>query len=82
MIKDGVWMTTNELAGLPGLPKTARGVLRRALRESWPSRRRKRGKGCEYYLPRLPACNRKPKEQLGILRRLEALERAVFGGAR
>ncbi|MDF1566230.1 MAG: transposase domain-containing protein [Deltaproteobacteria bacterium] len=51
-----VWLSTAELAGLPGLPGTTRGITLRARRESWQSRQRKaRGGGLEYHLDSLPA---------------------------
>lgn len=48
--------TANELAGLPGLPKTESGVKRKAKTEFWPEISRKgRGGGVEYPLTALPA---------------------------
>lgn len=48
------WFTAAELAGLPGMPGTERGVRKAADRESWQSRKRERGKGLEYHLTSLP----------------------------
>jgi Mu transposase/Mu DNA binding protein/Mu DNA-binding protein/Mu transposase-like protein len=48
--------SASELAGLPGLPTTARRVLERAKREIWPSRHRHgNGGGREYPITCLPA---------------------------
>lgn len=52
-----MWLSAPDLAGLPGLPGTARNVLKRAQSEGWTSRRRDgRGRtGCEYLITDLPA---------------------------
>lgn len=51
------WHSASELAGLPGLPSTARRVNARAKREGWQSRRRvARGGGLEYASTSLPEC--------------------------
>ncbi len=48
--------SVSELAGLPGMPTTARRVLERAKREAWPARPRLgRGGGSEYPISCLPA---------------------------
>ena len=48
--------SAKELAGLPGLPGTDRGIQKQADRESWSSRQRPgRGGGKEYPLSALPA---------------------------
>ena len=60
----GRWYTAAELAGLPGLPGTERGLLKAARRESWATRRRTRGKGFEYSLASLP-----PETQAALLLR-------------
>lgn len=50
------YYTASELAGLPGLPKTKKGVIDRAKAESWPCQARSgRGGGREYPLSALPA---------------------------
>ncbi len=53
-----VWYSARELTqptGIPGLPKSQRGVLRRAKREGWRFRPRKgRGGGREFYIASLP----------------------------
>jgi transposase InsO family protein len=49
------WYSAAELAGLPGLPSTARRVFATAKRESWPSRPRNAvGGGREYRITALP----------------------------
>lgn len=49
------WMTAKELAGLPGVPGTDRGLRDMADREQWQWRKRKgRGGGREYHLTSLP----------------------------
>ena len=49
------WFTASELAGLPGLPGSERGVQKTAARQEWQSRARKgRGGGNEYSLRALP----------------------------
>ena len=48
------WYSATELAALklPGIPTTKRGIHRRAVRENWRWRpRRRRGGGREYHLP-------------------------------
>ena len=53
------WYTASQLAGLPGLPGTERGVQKRARRDIWPSRPRQgRGGGREYPFHALPAATR------------------------
>ena len=53
------WLTPAELAGLPGLPKTRRGVHQLASRQEWVSRERQaRGGGREYHISNLPAAAR------------------------
>ncbi|AVP97939.1 hypothetical protein C7S18_12330 [Ahniella affigens] len=52
------FLSAAELAGLPGMPSTTRGVLKTSVREGWESRRRKRGKGLEYAIASLPAVTR------------------------
>lgn len=42
------WFTASELAGLPGLPGTERGVLKLAKREGWEGQRRLGSKAVEY----------------------------------
>ena len=49
------WFTVQELAGLPGMPGTERGVLRSLQRNAVLSRPKARGKGREYALEGLPA---------------------------
>jgi len=49
------YYTANELAGLPGLPSSLKGVIQKASRESWPSQKRAgRGGGREYPITALP----------------------------
>ncbi|MDY0212586.1 MAG: DNA-binding protein [Desulfuromonadaceae bacterium] len=49
------WFTASELAGLAGLPGSVQGVIGRAKREGWDSRKRAgRGGGREYPITALP----------------------------
>jgi len=48
------WYSASELAGLPGLPGTERGVRKAADREQWEYRKKAKGKGCEYSFTSLP----------------------------
>lgn len=50
------WLSTSSLAGLPGLPTTTHGVIRRSRAEGWASRPRKSqgGTGFEYLSTDLP----------------------------
>ena len=48
------WYTANELAGLPSMPGTPRGVRKFAGREKFQSRHRQKGKGVEYHISSLP----------------------------
>lgn len=52
------WLSTAELAGMPGMPSTERGVRKMAERDNWPSRRKERGKGLLYPARILPAATR------------------------
>ncbi len=53
------WYSACELVGLPGMPATKSGVIRRATRESWKYRNRAgRGGGREYHITSLPAATR------------------------
>ncbi len=70
------WFSAAELAGLPGLPGTERGVLGLATRENWTSRKRPRGKGRDYYRSSLP---RETREYLARLE-LEAAPPVVIDG--
>jgi len=45
------WYSAQELAGLPGMPGTARGILKAAKKNLWLLREKTRGKGVEYALP-------------------------------
>lgn len=49
------WYSAQELAGLPGLPGTERGVFKQAQKNLWELRAKARGKGNEYALRSLPA---------------------------
>lgn len=50
------YYTARELTGLPGLPGSIKGVIDRAKREGWQSRKRSgRGGGLEYHISSLPA---------------------------
>lgn len=58
------WFTAAELAGLPELPGTERGVQLRAARDGWASRARKgRGGGSEYFTGALPQAAREALAQ-------------------
>lgn len=48
------WYTAAELAGLPGLPGTDRGVRKMADRDKWPARKRSKGFGLEFPFSALP----------------------------
>ncbi len=48
------WFSARELAGLPGLPGTDRGIRKMAEREGWEARKKLAGKGWEYALGSLP----------------------------
>lgn len=48
------WFTANELAGLDGLPTSARRVRSKAENECWISRKRTKGKGLEFHIDSLP----------------------------
>lgn len=48
------WFVAKELAGLPGLPGTERGVLKLAKREGWEGQRRLGSKAVEYSFAVLP----------------------------
>ncbi|MBN3966394.1 hypothetical protein IMW75_14070 [Pseudomonas gregormendelii] len=56
------WYTTQELAGLPGLPGTVPGVRKVAVRLEWESRKRLASKAIEYSFTCLP-----PETQSAIL---------------
>jgi len=44
------WYSAQELAGLPGMPTTDRGVKKAAQKNLWASRSKERGKGLELSL--------------------------------
>lgn len=48
------WYSAQELAGLPGMPTTDRGVKKAAQKNLWAFRSKERGKGLEYALTALP----------------------------
>ena len=48
------WFSAQELAGLPGMPTTDRGVKKTSEKNLWASRSKERGKGVEYALTSLP----------------------------
>ena len=48
------WYSAQELAGLPGMPTTDRGVNKAAQKNLWAFRSKERGKGLEYALTALP----------------------------
>lgn len=55
-----MWITTQDLVGLPAMPKTTQGINFRAKQENWQRRRKEGVKGnvFEYHLHSLPL---KPK---------------------
>lgn len=56
---DKEWFSAAQLAGLPGMPGSDRGVERRAQKEGWSRRRRSgRGGGFEFYVSALPTDTR------------------------
>ncbi|HTN30576.1 MAG TPA: DNA-binding protein [Pseudomonas sp.] len=71
------WFTALELAGLPGLPGTERGIKKLAEREGWEGQRRLGSKAIEYSFAVLP-----PEAQAALLARLvnqdEAAESTVM----
>lgn len=52
------WYSAQELAGLPGMPGTDRGVRKTAQKNLWVSRSKERQKGAEYALASLPEVTR------------------------
>jgi len=66
------WFTASELAGLPGLPGTERGVLKLAKREGWEGQRRLGTKAVEYGFAALPK-----EAQAALLVRLVADEQST-----
>ena len=52
------WYSAQELAGLPGMPTTDRGVIKTAQKNLWQMRAKARGKGAEYALKSLPESTR------------------------
>jgi putative transposase len=57
MTQDVTYLSASEMAGLPGMPTSERGVRLRATSEQWPSRPRekRRGGGREYPVFCMPA---------------------------
>jgi len=54
--KNAAYLSASELVGLPGMPTSIFGLLKRAARETWPSRTRAgRGGGREFSIESLPA---------------------------
>jgi putative transposase len=49
------WYSPQDLAGLPGMPRTERGTLKWLQKNLAVSRTKRRGKGCEYHFDSLPA---------------------------
>ena len=68
------WYSAQELAGLPGMPTTDRGVKKAAQKNLWASRSKERGKGLEYALTALPVETQ--KHLLGL-----AMDAAATGEA-
>lgn len=66
------WFTTQELAGLPGLPGTQQNVLVRAKKEGWEGQRRLGSKAIEYSFAVLPV-----ETQAALVARLVQAEQPV-----
>lgn len=49
------WFTAQELAGLPGLPGTVKGVRHRAQVKRWQKRKRAKAKGYEFHISSFPS---------------------------
>ena len=64
-----IWLTTQECLGLPGMPKTVAGILHRAKKENWVSRKKVSGKGCEYSV-----CNFPPVARAAVFKRAGVVE--------
>lgn len=76
------WFSASELAGLPGVPGTSRGINKAAERESWRRQKRPKGKGREYHISSLPPETRAylaANDQNGVLSSPEAQAGAVAG---
>jgi len=68
------YYSAKALAGLPGMPGTERGVLRKAIRESWAFRKRQgRGGGREYRESDLPKLTQRA---LAARRKIQAAQEA------
>jgi len=67
------WPTAKELAGLPGMPSTERGVQLLAKRENWAGRKRSGSKALEYNPASLPAATRTALLDAAILALPETL---------
>lgn len=52
------WFSPQELAGLPGMPKTSSAVIRASKKNLWRNRTKIRGKGGEYDIRSLPTITR------------------------
>ena len=52
---DKAWYLSSELAGLPGVPGTDRGIHIAANRDNWKKQKRSKGKGFEYHIESFPA---------------------------
>ncbi len=71
------WYSAQELAGLPGMPGTERGV-RKALQKNLPvTRSKERGKGLEYPITCLPRETQDALQQREIAAQLPAIVREV-----
>lgn len=74
------WPTAVELAGLPGMPGTARGVIKMAAREGWSSRRRNGSKAREYdpaWLPKETSAELRRRQAIAVASRLAKTSSAV-----
>lgn len=69
------WLTTSELAGLPGLPVSRDKLLAKAKRENWRTRQREEGKGFEFHIASLPVTTRTEIEKHAAISSTEQASR-------
>ena len=70
------WFSASDLASIPGVPGTSRGINKKAEREEWQARKRQKGKGLEYHISSLP-----PETQAALLVGQEATAPAAGASA-
>jgi putative transposase len=71
------WYSAQELAGLPGVPGTDRGVKWLAQKNLWVMRSKERGKGVEYALSSLPGETRAALQQQAIAHVLPVIAQEI-----